>query len=39
MQQAELEEVIAWLDAAKQPLLLQLPEKEYATARSAWALP
>lgn len=39
MQQAELEEAIAWLDASMHPLLLQLPEKEYATARSAWALP
>lgn len=36
---AEITEICAWLDAAATPLLVQLPEIEYAHFRAAWALP
>jgi len=36
---AEITEICAWLDGAATPLLVQLPEIEYAHFRAAWALP
>jgi D-alanyl-D-alanine dipeptidase len=34
-----MEEMLSWLDAGKSPLLVQLPEAEYARLRAAWGLP
>lgn len=34
-----MQRVLAWLDAARQPLLVQLPASEMAARRSAWGLP
>ncbi|HEX8337714.1 MAG TPA: L,D-transpeptidase family protein [Pyrinomonadaceae bacterium] len=39
MEEASLTELLRWLDRKKRPLLLQLPESEYARRRAAWALP
>src|ERR1043166_3597633 len=39
MAQPGLEELLRWLDAKKRPLLVQLPEAEYARLRAAWRLP
>ena len=39
MEQQSLEELLRWLDPSKRPLLLQLPEAEYARLRGAWRLP
>jgi L,D-peptidoglycan transpeptidase YkuD (ErfK/YbiS/YcfS/YnhG family) len=39
MAQPNLEELLRWLDAKKRPLLVQLPEAEYARLRDAWRLP
>jgi zinc D-Ala-D-Ala dipeptidase len=39
MAQPSLEELLRWLDAKKRPLLVQLPEDEYARLRDAWRLP
>lgn len=36
---ADISEICSWLDAAAAPLLVQLPETEYAHFRAAWALP
>lgn len=36
---ADMSTVCAWLDAAARPLLVQLPQAEYARYREAWALP
>lgn len=36
---AEISEICLWLDPAAAPLLVQLPEAEYAHFREAWALP
>lgn len=36
---AALEEVLAWLDADAQPVLVQLPATEYRRLRAAWRLP
>lgn len=35
----DLETVVDWLDAAREPTLVQLPAAEYARLRRAWALP
>lgn len=35
----DLEALVRWLDPARQPRLVQLPEAEYARLRRAWALP
>jgi L,D-peptidoglycan transpeptidase YkuD (ErfK/YbiS/YcfS/YnhG family) len=35
----ELEDVIAWLAAAHEPLLVQLPEPVFRAVRDAWGLP
>ncbi|PYS78046.1 MAG: hypothetical protein DMF67_16135 [Acidobacteria bacterium] len=39
MEQPELEALLRWLDAKKNPLLVQLPEAEYARLGVAWKLP
>ena len=35
----KMEEMLRWLDAAKAPLLVQLPEAEYQRLQAAWGLP
>ncbi len=35
----ELQQLIAWLDARKRPVLVQFPAAEYARWRAQWALP
>jgi D-alanyl-D-alanine dipeptidase len=35
----DLEAVVRWLDPRRQPLLVQLPTREYARLRRAWSLP
>jgi D-alanyl-D-alanine dipeptidase len=39
LEQANLETLLGWLDRAKRPLLVQLPEAEYARLRRPWLLP
>lgn len=39
MPQADLESLIAWLDPARTPLLVQLPEAQYKSLRKSWRLP
>ncbi len=39
MTQEHLEGVLAWLDPAKNPLLVQLPRSEYKKLRRHWKLP
>ena len=39
MEEGSLTELLRWLDPRKQPLLVQLPETEYARLRVAWQLP
>ncbi|HEX8151417.1 MAG TPA: L,D-transpeptidase family protein [Pyrinomonadaceae bacterium] len=39
MEEASLTELLRWLDPKKTPLLVQLPEAEYARLRAAWRLP
>lgn len=39
MEQPDLETLLRWLDAKKRPLLVQLPEPEYARLRPVWKLP
>ncbi|HVF44162.1 MAG TPA: L,D-transpeptidase family protein [Pyrinomonadaceae bacterium] len=39
MPQPDLETLLRWLDAKKRPLLVQLPEAEYARLRPVWKLP
>jgi L,D-peptidoglycan transpeptidase YkuD (ErfK/YbiS/YcfS/YnhG family) len=39
MPQHELEEILRWLDAARAPLLAQLPELTFQAVREAWGLP
>ncbi|HEX3559206.1 MAG TPA: L,D-transpeptidase family protein [Pyrinomonadaceae bacterium] len=39
MEQPNLEAIVHWLDAKKNPLLVQLPEAEYTRLRSIWKLP
>jgi D-alanyl-D-alanine dipeptidase len=36
---ADVEQLAAWLDAAKHPVLVQLPAAEYARLKRRWALP
>lgn len=35
----DMREIGAWLDGAASPVLVQLPQAEYAARRAAWALP
>lgn len=39
MEQTNLETLLGWLDSSKRPLLVQLPEGEYARLRGTWLLP
>jgi len=39
MEQTHLEALLRWLDPRKRPLLVQLPEEEYARLRAGWRLP
>ncbi|HEX8557816.1 MAG TPA: L,D-transpeptidase family protein [Pyrinomonadaceae bacterium] len=39
MEQPSLEALLRWLAPARRPLLVQLPESEYARLRAAWRLP
>jgi D-alanyl-D-alanine dipeptidase len=39
MEQANLEALLRWLDSGKRPLLVQLPESEYARLGPLWKLP
>jgi L,D-peptidoglycan transpeptidase YkuD (ErfK/YbiS/YcfS/YnhG family) len=39
MSRENIETLVHWLDAAKHPLLVQLPRAEYARLRRAWQLP
>jgi D-alanyl-D-alanine dipeptidase len=39
MPQENLESVLGWLDPAKKPLLVQLPESEYQRLKRKWKLP
>jgi L,D-peptidoglycan transpeptidase YkuD (ErfK/YbiS/YcfS/YnhG family) len=39
MQDAAMRELLDWLDPAREPVLVQLPEVEYHRLRSAWKLP
>ena len=39
MQQANIESLLLWLDPGKHPVLVQLPDPEYARYRKAWSLP
>lgn len=34
-----LREIVGWLDPARQPVLVQLPEEEYLRLRTPWQLP
>ena len=39
MPREAIEELIAWLDPKKKPLLAELPRPDYQTRRTAWGLP
>jgi D-alanyl-D-alanine dipeptidase len=39
MERQNLEELMRWLDPRKNPVLVQLPEADYARLRAAWRLP
>jgi D-alanyl-D-alanine dipeptidase len=39
MAQENVEALLAWLDPAKQPLLLQLPRAQYQKLKRKWKLP
>jgi D-alanyl-D-alanine dipeptidase len=39
MSQPSIEKLVRWLDAAKSPLLVQLPREEYSRLRNQWQLP
>jgi D-alanyl-D-alanine dipeptidase len=39
LEEASLTELLRWLDPKKRPLLVQLPEGEYARLSAAWHLP
>jgi len=39
MQKSDLQDILAWLDPAQQPLLVQLPRETRAKVRSGWGLP
>ncbi|MBU1366081.1 MAG: hypothetical protein KKE51_19865 [Gammaproteobacteria bacterium] len=36
---ADMSQIVGWLDASAAPLLVQLPQAEYAARRAAWGLP
>jgi len=39
MARGQLEPILAWLDPKKQPVIVEMPEAEYAKARVEWGLP
>jgi D-alanyl-D-alanine dipeptidase len=39
MPQAEIEKLLTWLDPQRKPLLVQLPEQQYALLMPRWKLP
>ena len=39
MDRSDLERVVAWLDPAKTPYLIQLPAEEYSRYQKKWKLP
>jgi len=39
MEQEQLELILAWLDPAKRPLLVQLPAAQYKRLMKPWNLP
>ena len=39
MAQADILELIRWLDRAKGPVMVQLPRREYDRLRASWGLP
>ena len=39
MDQSELERLLAWVDPARKPLLVQLPAGEYERLQKSWGLP
>jgi hypothetical protein len=39
MAQEQLEPILAWLDPAKSPLLVQLPAAQYKKLMKPWHLP
>jgi D-alanyl-D-alanine dipeptidase len=39
MPQPEIEKLLGWLDPARKPLLVQMPESEYRRLRKKWKLP
>jgi L,D-peptidoglycan transpeptidase YkuD (ErfK/YbiS/YcfS/YnhG family) len=39
MPEPQVEALLTWLDPSSNPVLVQLPEPEYARLREAWALP
>lgn len=39
MAESDLETLMTWLDPKQRPLLVQMPEAEYARRRDAWKLP
>lgn len=39
MPKPELEQVVGWLAAAREPVLVQLPESVFQSVRGAWGLP
>ena len=39
MAQTDLETLLTWLDPARKPLLVQLPEPTYDRLRDRWKLP
>jgi D-alanyl-D-alanine dipeptidase len=39
MHQAQLESILAWLDPARKPLLVQMPERQYKSLQKKWGLP
>lgn len=39
MERANIEKTLTWLDAKKNPVLIQMPETEYSTYQKSWNLP
>jgi D-alanyl-D-alanine dipeptidase len=39
MAQDQLEPILTWLDPAKTPILVQLPQAQYKKLRKPWRLP
>ncbi len=39
MERATIEKILGWLDAGKNPVLVQMPEEDYRRFQSQWKLP